>query len=257
MKIGNLPRLLRKRQSQSTFSSREFWSNRYVDGGNSGAGSYGRLAEFKAAILNDITHTLSIRSAIEFGCGDGNNLSLYNIPNYLGLDVSAEAIRVCREKFPDDERLSFGRVQDHMDRRADMTLSLDVIYHLVEQHVFDNYLNQLFGAAKKAVVIYSSCCNFQPTASHVRHRNFLRPIADRFPQWTLQCIVPNLFPAESIEAPEPGTTFADFYIYTRADSEFADGCDQQAVETLRANLAPSREIQFARVSVGKVKRAEC
>lgn len=33
-------------------SSKEYWEQRYAGGGTSGAGSYGKLAEFKAEIIN-------------------------------------------------------------------------------------------------------------------------------------------------------------------------------------------------------------
>jgi hypothetical protein len=36
----------------SGFSSANYWERRYADGGTSGSGSYGRLAEFKATFLN-------------------------------------------------------------------------------------------------------------------------------------------------------------------------------------------------------------
>ena len=34
------------------FNSGEYWENRYKANGNSGAGSYNRLAEFKAEVIN-------------------------------------------------------------------------------------------------------------------------------------------------------------------------------------------------------------
>ena len=54
-----------------------YWENRYKNNGNSGAGSYGRLAEFKADVINNFIAENKITSVIEFGCGDGNQLSLF------------------------------------------------------------------------------------------------------------------------------------------------------------------------------------
>ncbi|MDR2439202.1 MAG: class I SAM-dependent methyltransferase [Planctomycetaceae bacterium] len=79
--------------------SKRYWDNRYCQGGNSGAGSYGRLAEFKAEILNKFVTENNINSVIEFGCGDGNQLMLANYPYYIGVDVSPKAIEICRELF--------------------------------------------------------------------------------------------------------------------------------------------------------------
>src|SRR5271157_5436589 len=49
--------------------SGSFWENEYREGRTSGPGSYGRLAEFKAEILNEFVRTKNIRTVIEFGCG--------------------------------------------------------------------------------------------------------------------------------------------------------------------------------------------
>ena len=75
----------------SEFSSVAYWEGRYRAGGNSGAGSYGRLATFKAGFVNGFVELNAIRSAIEFGCGDGNQLSLLSVPRYTGVDVSPTA----------------------------------------------------------------------------------------------------------------------------------------------------------------------
>lgn len=45
-----------------------------MQGGTSGAGSYGVLAEFKAEVINSLLLEHSILTAIEFGCGDGSQL---------------------------------------------------------------------------------------------------------------------------------------------------------------------------------------
>jgi len=41
-----------------------YWENRYKNNGNSGAGSYGRLAEFKAEIINKFIADKNINSVI-------------------------------------------------------------------------------------------------------------------------------------------------------------------------------------------------
>ena len=53
-----------KKSSDSVFikNSREYWEKRYASGGNSGAGSYNYLAEFKAEILNNFVTENNINS---------------------------------------------------------------------------------------------------------------------------------------------------------------------------------------------------
>jgi hypothetical protein len=63
--------------------SARYWERNYARGGTSGLGSYHALAEAKAAFLNDFVRIRQIGSVIEFGCGDGNQLSLANCPTYV------------------------------------------------------------------------------------------------------------------------------------------------------------------------------
>jgi hypothetical protein len=53
-----------------------WWEKRYISGGNSGQGSYGVLAEFKAETVNQFVGEFEVKSLVEFGCGDGSQLSL-------------------------------------------------------------------------------------------------------------------------------------------------------------------------------------
>src|ERR1700719_5232063 len=88
---------------KEAFNSAGYWEGRYNQGGNSGEGSYGQLADFKARVLNDFIKEKDIQSAIEFGCGDGNQLAKIAYPKYIGLDVSATIIKKCIEKFKPDK----------------------------------------------------------------------------------------------------------------------------------------------------------
>lgn len=87
--------------------SADYWERRYQSGGDSGAGSYNRLALFKAEILNEFVKSNNISSVIEWGCGDGNQLKLAQYPQYMGIDVSAKAIEICKEKFYEDSSKQF------------------------------------------------------------------------------------------------------------------------------------------------------
>src|SRR5690348_11631317 len=53
-----------------------YWEQRYLAGGTSGAGSFGRLAQFKAETINAFASRANIQTVIEFGCGDGRQLRL-------------------------------------------------------------------------------------------------------------------------------------------------------------------------------------
>ena len=89
--------------SSKFFGSNQYWESRYDTGGTSGDGSYGKLAKYKAEIINSIIINEKIQSVIDFGCGDGNQLEYFSIPKYIGLDVSKTAILKCIKKFEGDD----------------------------------------------------------------------------------------------------------------------------------------------------------
>jgi hypothetical protein len=197
------------------FSSARYWDTRYRQGGNSGHGSYGRLAEFKARVINQYVLEQGIDSVVEFGCGDGNQLGLATYPRYAGYDVSATAVRRCRKIFRSDRSKSFHLAQDYDGRSSDLALSIDVIFHLVEDDVYEAYMSRLFQAAHGHVIIYSSNEEkpVDRASVHVRHR-CVTAWVDRHlsASWMLARTVPNEFPYDGDDA---STSFANFYIYRK------------------------------------------
>lgn len=194
--------------------STPYWEERYRAGGNSGTGSGGRLAEFKAEIINEFVATESVSSVIEFGCGDGRQLLLARYPKYTGVDVSPTIIEKCRELFADNPNFAFVTTEEYHGEKAELALSLDVIFHLIEDDVFSAYMNTLFDAANRFVVIYSS--NFdsesEPNAPHFRNRQFTLWIAAHRPEWQLIRHIPNRYP---FNGDGQETSVSDFFIFTK------------------------------------------
>lgn len=209
-----LARAIRRRGGQQFRSSDSYWEERYRTGGDSGAGSYNRLAEFKASVLNDFVRDQNVESLLELGCGDGSQLALANYPRYVGSDVSAAAVEMCRSRFAGDTSKTFF-LNDELPAglTVDLTMSLDVVYHLVEDQVFEDHMRSLFGRARRFVVIYASNEDRRLPEAHVRHRRFTDWVAAQQPDWTLRTTIPNAYPFDP-EDPE-NTSFADFYIYER------------------------------------------
>ena len=156
------------------FDSGQFWEGRYAKGGNSGSGSYGIHAAYKARFLNDFVVAHGARSVAEFGFGDGNQLKLARYPKYTGFDVSPTAVQRARKVFNHDKTKSFFLVNDFSFSSpiVDLSVSLDVIYHLIEDSVFDLYMRRLFYSAARYVIIYASNEEFPYNGGHVRHRHF-------------------------------------------------------------------------------------
>ena len=216
-----VPQLYRWYSRLSFGSSQSYWEQRYESGGNSGAGSYGRLAKFKAEVLNQFVRDHDVASVIEFGSGDGHQLSLAEYPRYNGLDVSQRAIDLCRQRFDGDESKQFvlydPAEHDPADDSltADLSISLDVIYHLVEDQVFETYMRHLFAAGRRFVIVYSSndpdACL---TAAHVRHRRFTDWVTANAGDWQLMERIANRYPFDASDPDE--SSFADFYVFEKA-----------------------------------------
>jgi len=196
--------------------SATYWESRYRKGGDSGTGSSGRLAEFKAEIMNEFVEHESIASVIEFGCGDGRQLLLAKYPQYLGVDVSRTVVEKCQNLFADDHSKGFVTLDEYQGETAELALSMDVIFHLIEDEVFNSYMVGLFNAATRYVAIYSSNAETQPTPSapHFRGREFTDWVTANRPDWRLVRHIPNRYP---FNGDGQETSVSDFFIFSRAD----------------------------------------
>lgn len=217
--VGDAARLIYRRlrgvkpeESETFPGATAYWEKRYSSGGNSGAGSYLLFAEFKAEVINNFVAAHRVESVIEFGCGDGNQLRLAKYPAYVGFDVSSTAVAQCQELFNADHRKSFRLMSEYRDETADLTLSLDVIYHLVEDHVFESYMRTLFEASHRYVIVYASDSddNRDQGVTHVRHRKFTRWVQQKLPAWKLVEHITNRYPYRGNY--QEGS-FADFFVY--------------------------------------------
>ena len=188
-----------------------YWENRYLRKGTSGAGSYGDLAAYKADFLNQFVNKNNIGTVIELGCGDGNQLQLYKFQSYIGLDVSPSAIKKCISIFENDNTRSFFMynpdefMKNHQIFSGDLALSVDVIYHLVEDDIFESYLHHLFSCSRRFVIIYAWDVESE-RLQHVRHRKFTVWIEKNIKNWSL---------VETIENKSP-LPACDFFIYKKS-----------------------------------------
>lgn len=180
---------------------KEYWDDRYRNGGNSGRGSYNEHYEFKTNIINNIIDKYNIKSITDFGCGDGNQIDGLKINKYFGLDISEESIKLCQNKFLVDNSKTFKMYENETSiESSDLTMSLDVIYHIFEDDLFEKYMDDLVKYSNEFILIYSSNFDDGEWYQHVRHRKFdvkLTSVAE------LIEYIPNILPDCS----------ADFYLY--------------------------------------------
>ncbi len=198
--------------------SRRYWADRYESGGNSGAGSYGNLAHYKADFLNRFVAQNNIQSVIELGCGDGNQLSLAGYPHYLGFDISSKAIEMCRERFQSDSTKTFKLMNEYNGEKADAALSLDVIFHLIEDDIYQKYMETLFNSGRDFVIIYASNTAKRKFVQlpHVKHRRFTDWVNAKAKSWQLIKHIPD-------QPPFPENTkdkfSVDFYVFSIRTSD--------------------------------------
>jgi len=180
--------------------SKKYWENRYHTGGDSGRGSYGDFKKFKTRIINQILDEYNINEVYDLGCGDGSQIEHINIHNmkYVGFDVSETAINICKKKYPN---LIFDNILNIKNYNpVQLTMSNDVIYHLIEDSVYDIYMENLLNKTNKYVLIFSTNFNQKYGNTHVKHRNFDDKLLSEF---TLLKKIKNEIPGG----------IADFYLY--------------------------------------------
>lgn len=190
------------------FNSNKYWDNRYKHGGNSGAGSYGKLANFKAKIINTFVSENNIDTMIDYGVGDGNQLRMFNIKNYIGIDVSPYIINKCKRIFKNDQSKKFYIDSEYdMNGSTDLVISCDVLYHLINEDIYEKYMKNMFTIIPcKYVIIYAA--NVDKTgAIHVKKRKFTEYIENNFPTWELIKKIDNPYKGKSSES--------DFFIYKK------------------------------------------
>ncbi len=211
--IGTISELINKKLKRKIDTLR-YWEKRYSSGGNSGVGSYGKMALYKAKIINRFVKGNSIQSVIEFGCGDGNQLSLANYPIYIGFDISKMAIKICKNKFKYDATKTFRILSKYHGEQADLTLSLEVIFHLLEENLFIEHMRLLFNASKKFIIIFSSNSddNKDYLGTHMRKWRFSDWVDRNQTDWNLIKYIPNKYPYKK-EIKEG--SISDFYIYQK------------------------------------------
>lgn len=183
--------------------SKKYWEYRYKSGDNSGLGSYNELANFKAEVINKFIDDNDIKSIIDYGVGDGNQLRyLKHVDKYTGLDVSETAVNRCKQIFKEDSNKNFYIVDEYLNNTDakysyDLAMSNDVIYHLIEDHVYKEYIDNLFSFSKKFIIIYSNNFNRRSNSCHVSCREFLPYVLGKFKSWELVEEIPNKYPSKS------------------------------------------------------------
>jgi SAM-dependent methyltransferase len=191
-----------------------YWENRYAAGGNSGAGSRNRLLRYKANFINHIIDQYQVKSIIDWGCGDGHLMELLTPKYYLGTDISTTAIEKLIQSHTRWPYRSFMRYSAYKNNRAQMAISIDVIFHLVSPESLHDYMQKLFQSAREYVLIYSSNGTVPPSIrlhSHLADNRFTDWIEQHQPHARIILHQPNQYPYDPARPAD--TSISDWYLY--------------------------------------------
>ena len=148
-----------------------------------------------------------IKSIIDFGFGDGNQIKDIKIDSYIGFDISKTIVEKCRNKYKEDKKQFYlyeGELLSDEYKR-ELGLSLDVLYHVLEEDMYERYLKNLFNLSEKYVIIYSQNKNHNE-GGHIKGREFTSYVLEKYPEWKF---------IKKIDQKYPKKSSADFYLYEK------------------------------------------
>lgn len=160
-----------------------YWDDRWVNGPEC-PGSVGDQAMSKAAWLNSVIYDLDVRSLVDWGCGDGSQAALVNVGMYVGVEVAPSAWEAASVALAtrDNCCIVLAPPGQSITIRADMAVSMDVVFHLTADHEYEEWLARVFGSATKFVAVHGTDYESVPNG-HMRHHEVTR---DAPPDWTLR-----------------------------------------------------------------------
>jgi len=172
------------------FNVKDYWENRYVNGGDSGWGSHNQtIVNFKKDYINNIIQRFSIKTIVDLGCGDGNQLGYLNgYEKYYGYDISHNVLTKCKIMYLNQNNKEFvNNVEELLVRKYDLALSLDVIYHLVEDDMYYEHIKNLF-LLSDLICIFSTDDDVKDNETplpHLRNRKISKYVEENFSNFKL------------------------------------------------------------------------
>ncbi|WP_319420080.1 class I SAM-dependent methyltransferase [Pleurocapsa sp. FMAR1] len=113
-----------------SFNNQIFWSFRYHEFPQlgSGIGSRGENLLYKRKLLKTLGIETS-QSILDVGCGDLEVIKNFNLPNYIGVDISSEAVNIAKQKRPDLDFILLDYSNNNHISKADLVICLEVLIH--------------------------------------------------------------------------------------------------------------------------------
>ena len=170
----------------------EYWKNRYSRSnikGASGNGSVGELLKFKTDFINEKIAEYNIESVLDFGHGDLGLANGIEVDRYIGLDI----FDFPKSEFVKDSVELINTSFDEYDGDScDMTMCIDVLYHILEpeQDYMRKTVDKMFAKAKRCVIIYAQDSLNSPKGfgggSHLYDSKWRQHVDEKYlGDWTL------------------------------------------------------------------------
>lgn len=152
---------------RDVFPNATFWEWRSTNSDRgSGSDSQGATLEETRNLLLALVDILQPKSILDVGCGDGEATEGLPFANYVGLDVSPEAIQRARDGRPEGD-YRVGGLADH-SVHADLTLCLDALIHQANESSYAELVGRLVQATTRGLLVsgYEQAPNTDPSIVH-------------------------------------------------------------------------------------------
>jgi glycosyltransferase involved in cell wall biosynthesis len=157
------------------FDPKAYWETRYSDGGNSGSGSAGAEAEWKIKQVVRLSRG-KVRSILDLGIGDGTLtarlMEALTGVIYHGVDLTPTGAAIARRNAPGATVAVLDITREKLGRKADVSLCLDVLFHIPEK------------AAHDAAVLAACQCASQFTVITTWNEGIVKKYKGRFGEHT-------------------------------------------------------------------------
>lgn len=151
------------------FFTGQYWITRYNTGGDSGFGSHDEYSiKFKGDYINSMIERFNVKTLFDYGCGDGNQLKMISgYTHYTGYDIAPNIIEDDKILYVGHEdKLFTSKLNDIIGKKFDLSISMDVTYHIIENELFTFYLDTLFASADVVILFTTNSDHYTPLKHH-------------------------------------------------------------------------------------------
>jgi len=121
---------------------KDYWDQRYAEGGDSGWCSVGKLREWRHKIVSKNT-SLKNKSILDVGCGDLRFWQGFKHQDYTGLDISSVIITKNFNNRPEWKFLCVDASKVELTRKYDVVFCFEMLFHIMSEEAFIGILKNL------------------------------------------------------------------------------------------------------------------